>query len=120
MITQPRVEAKAKKNARGQVANNLATQQYVDAAAGGALKGTVTVTVPANRLEWTETVAATGVTGASVAMICLAPHADGDENDAELLDIAAMSALPGTDSLTIDLAFLTPTQGPIKINWSAF
>lgn len=225
MIQQPRIEAKGKKTARGQVVNNIATQQYVDAGGGGGggawgaitgtlsdqtdlqaaldakpdtsditaaitahegasdphpgyltpaeaagvyspighshvaasitdfteasqdvvgamvaaaggsyndaagtitlpggsvLKGTATVTVPANALEWTETVAATGVTGSNVAMICVAPHADSDENDAELLDIAAMSADPGTNTLTIDLAFLTPTQGAIKLNWSAF
>lgn len=83
-------------------------------------KGTATVTVPANSLSHTETVAATGVTASNVAMICVAPHLDSDENDAELLDIGAISAAPGTDTLTIDLAFLTPTQGPIKLNWSAF
>ena len=40
--------------------------------------------------------------------------------DAEMLDIVAMSALPATNTITIDVSFLTPTQGPIKINWSAF
>jgi len=84
------------------------------------LKGTATVTPTANALEWTETVTATGVGASNVVMLSVAPHTDSDENDAEMLDIVAMSALPATNTITIDVSFLTPTQGPIKINWSAF
>lgn len=86
----------------------------------GALAGLATVTVPVNALQHTQTVTATGVTGASIVIAVIAPHADSDENDAEFLDVAALSASPGADEITFDLSFLTPTQGPIKLNWSAF
>lgn len=89
------------------------------AASGGGLSGQATVTVPNNRIEWSETVTATGVTGASRIFLTVAPHVDADENDAEMLDIAAMSAAPGTDQITVELAFPTPAAGPIKINWMA-
>lgn len=83
------------------------------------LEGLATVTVPNNRLEWSETVAATGVTGASRVFLSIAPHDDADENDAEMLDIAAMSAAPGTGQITVELAFAVPVAGAIKLNWMA-
>lgn len=84
------------------------------------LSGTATITVPANSFEDTETVAATGVTGASRVNVWLAPHDDSDENSPELLDIAAMQATPGSGTITVTMAFLTKTSGPIKLQWSAF
>jgi hypothetical protein len=81
--------------------------------------GLATVTVPNNALSHSETVTATGVTGASRIFLTVAPHDDADENDAEMLDIAAMSAAPGTNQITVEMAFTTPTAGPIKINWMA-
>lgn len=92
----------------------------IAASGGGSLtSGTATVTVPNKRLEWSETVTATGVTGSSRIMLTVAPHDDADENDAEMLDIAAISAAPGTGQITVEMAFTTPTAGPIKINWMA-
>lgn len=100
--------------------NDAGNTLTIDAAGGGAgLSGQATVTVPNNRIEWTETVTATGVTGASRIFLTVSPHDDADENDAELLDIAAMSAAPGTNQITVELAFTTPTAGPIKLNWMA-
>ncbi len=86
---------------------------------GGATKGTATVTASNNRMELSETVAATGVTGSSVVLLSIAPHADSDENDAEMLDILSMSAAPGTDQITVKMAFAAPTAGAIKLNWMA-
>ena len=83
------------------------------------VRGLATVTVPNKSLSHTETVTATGVTGSSRIFPSIAPHDDADENDAEMLDIAAMSAAPGTNQITVELAFSTPTAGPIKINWMA-
>lgn len=100
--------------------NDGAGTLTIDAAGGGGgLAGQATVTVPNNSLEWSQTVTATGVTGTDVIFLSVAPHDDADENDAELLDIAAMSAAPGTNQITVELAFTTRTAGPIKINWMA-
>ena len=96
--------------------------------------GTVTVNVPGGAgsfgltqsvvtvnqaLEWTETVTAVGVTATQKIMASIAAHDDTDENDAEMLDILAMSATAGTGQITFDLGFSQVTSGPIKINWVA-
>lgn len=99
--------------------NDAGNTLTIAASGGAGLSGQATVTVPNNRIEWSETVTATGVTGASRIFLTVAPHVDADENDAEMLDIAAMSAAPGTDQITVELAFSTPTAGPIKLNWMA-
>lgn len=89
------------------------------AALAAMVKGTATVTVPNNRLEWSETVAAVGITPSSVIVLAIAPHDDADENDAETLDISAMSAASGTDQITVELAFSAPCAGLVKLNWMA-
>lgn len=99
--------------------NDGAGTLTIDAAGGSGLSGLATVTVPNNSLQWSETVAATGVTGSSRILLSIAPHDDADENDAEMLDVAAMSAAPGTGQITVEMAFTTPTAGPIKLNWVA-
>lgn len=99
-----------------------ADKTKLDGIATGATKvlsGSATITIAANSIEDVETVTATGVTSSSLVDIWLAPHTDSDENSPELLDIAALQATPGTDQLTITMAFLTPTSGPIKLQWSA-
>lgn len=83
---------------------------------GSSLSATVTVTVPARRMEHTETVPFAGCTALKLLLVSLAAHADTDENDAELLDVSGMSAIPGTDAATITVAFREPTSGPIKFN----
>ena len=83
------------------------------------LRGLATVTVPNNSLEHTQTVTATGITGSSRIFLSIAPHDDADENDAEMLDVAAMSAAPGSGQITVEMAFAVPVAGPIKINWMA-
>jgi hypothetical protein len=83
------------------------------------LGGAGTVTPARGSYSHSETIAAVGVTGSSRVMVALGSFADTDENATELLDIAAMSATPGTDEITITMAFATPTSGPINIIWSA-
>lgn len=87
--------------------------------AGIPAKGTATVTVPNNAREWSQTVTATGVVPADVIVPTIGAHVDADENDAEMLDVAALSATAGTDQITVTLAFTTPTAGAIKISWMA-
>ncbi|WP_310533137.1 hypothetical protein [Novosphingobium sp.] len=86
---------------------------------GSGLGGLATITIPTAQLEWEETVTATGVTPASRIMACLAPALDADENDPALLSVVNLSASPGTDQITISIAFAVPAQGAIKLNWSA-
>lgn len=99
--------------------NDAGNALTIAASGGSGLSGQATVTVPNNRLEHSETVTATGVTGSSRIFLTVAPHDDADENDAEMLDIAAMSAAPGTNQITVEMAFTTPMAGPIKLNWMA-
>ena len=81
--------------------------------------GTATVTLSAAAFQHSQTVAAVGVTPESVVLVSLAPVADDDANDPELLDVVALWATPGTDQITFGLTFSTKTVGPIKLNWSA-
>lgn len=83
------------------------------------VKGVATVTVPNNSLQWAETVTATGVVPADMVLVGIGAHVDADENDAEMLDVAGLSATAGTDQITVTMAFTTPTAGAIKISWMA-
>jgi hypothetical protein len=104
----------------GQIAELPSGDGLAGAAGGGAaLAGTAVVTPPQWSYSHTETVAAAGVTGASRIFLSLGAFLDSDENSAEFLDIAAMSGWPETNTITVTMAFLTPTLGPIKLNWSA-
>ena len=86
---------------------------------GGGLSGLATVTIAVNSTEWTETVAAVGVTPSSRIMLGIAPANDDDENDPLWLSALQMVASAGTDEITISMAFATEERGPIKLIWSA-
>lgn len=102
------------------IATITGLQTALDSKLSALPHGTATVTVPANSWSHAQTVTATGVTPSSVVLCSVAPHLDADENDPELLDLVSLSALPGTDQVTITALFSEPTSGPIKVNWSAF
>lgn len=86
-----------------------------------AVKGTATVAVPAGRgtTFHRETVAAPGVVPANLILLALAPHPDTAENHEEMLDVCSLSAVAGTNQITISIGFLSPTSGPVLVNWSA-
>ena len=84
-----------------------------------ALGGTAVVTVANGAREHEQTVAATGMTASSRVTLALAPHADTDVNSADLLPPFTMAATPGTDAITVLMAFAEPVGGPIRLNWSA-
>ena len=84
-----------------------------------ATSGVATVTVPSGSITHTETFTATGVVPASLIFIAVGAHDDSDENSPELLDVSTISGTAGTDQITATLAFMTPTSGPINLNWSA-
>lgn len=83
------------------------------------LGGVATVTPDRLVFEWSEAVAAVGVTSSSRISVGLGAHLDADENHPEFLDIRALGAIPGTDTITFILAFAVPARGAIKLNWSA-
>ena len=83
------------------------------------LAGESTITVPAAALQHRETIAAVGVTAASVVSIGLRSVLDADENDPELLDAFTLWGAPGTDTIDVYASFAIPVSGPIKINWRA-
>ena len=62
---------------------------------------------------------ATGVTASSRVALSLGLMNDAAENSADMLDIASMGGVPGTDAITVQIAFTTPAAGAIPINWSA-
>lgn len=86
---------------------------------GGGLGGVVTATILTKVLEHTEVLAALGVTPTSRVSLSFAATNDTDENTPELLTPCNMLAVPGTDQITVTLAFQRPESGPIKLNWSA-
>lgn len=88
--------------------------------AGGGTSGAAVVTVTTNgAFEWSETVAAVGVTAGQRIMVSIASHADTDENSAETLDINTMSGTALAAQITFEMSFREPTSGPIRLNWSA-
>lgn len=99
--------------------NDGAGTLTIAAAGGSGLTGTATVTVANGSYEHTETVAAVGVTASSKVLLSLGTMVDADENDPEMVDVATMGATPGTDTLSIQIAFHGPMRGAIPINWSA-
>lgn len=66
--------------------------------------------------ECDQTVTLTGCTPSSVVTVTLAHHSDADENSADLLDVAGLSAQPLTDSTRVTASFSTWTTGPVRIN----
>ena len=80
---------------------------------------TLTLSGLGGEFEHSETLPAPGVTLVHNVFIAVAGTDDTQENCAELIDIAALSGAPGTDSITVSANFLTPVSGPLILNWSA-
>ena len=86
--------------------------------ASGSLKGVAEVTVGNDQFEWSQTVTATGVVPSDIITFSVAPHEiTTDENHEQWLDITSMAAKAGTNNITFNLAFASPTQGIIKLAW---
>jgi hypothetical protein len=102
---------------------NDAGNQLTIAAAGGAggsvLSGAATITMDSDPFNDTEVVAAVGVTAGKRVFLSLGEHLDTDENDPELLDLSSLSGVAGLDQITVKSVFMTPTSGPVKLNWMA-
>ncbi len=82
--------------------------------------GVATITVPApGRLEWSETAAVAGVSAGQKVLVSLGAHLDSDENSAELLDVAGLEAVAGTDSITFTASFDSMTSGAINLHYMA-
>jgi hypothetical protein len=86
---------------------------------GDSGAATITVSTLGGAFEWSQTVAAVGMTPDRQILLGLAATTDEDENCAEMLDMECFEAIAGTDELTINAAFSRPTSGPVKFNWSA-
>jgi hypothetical protein len=83
------------------------------------LSGIATITLPAGpgAYEWSETVAAIGITPSDRLMVMLSPDEEGDENDTEFLSLGSLCASAGTDQITVTASFNSPEAGPIKLYW---
>ncbi len=84
------------------------------------LSGVAIITVPGWRRLHIETIAVPGITALDRIMASLGAMGPTDQNTAELLEIAALSAVAGADTITFTAAFAVPASGPIPLNWSAF
>ena len=82
-------------------------------------RGQISVTVPNNRLEWEQVVAVAGVAASDYIILSLAGYADSDENAADMIDLIDIAATPGTNQITVTMAFSSPMAGAIKLNWIA-
>ena len=78
------------------------------------------ISVLPNQFSVTQTVPFPGLTAGRAVVASVGGFVDSDENDAGLLDILALSATAGNNSATIEMAFATPTSGPIRLNLVAF
>ena len=104
------------------VAGSVAKATVTDAPGGSSttLSTVATVTIPwPGSLAYSGDVAFAGVTASNMIVCSLAPHADTDENDADMLSIVGMSVLAGAAIATIKLAFSELTSGSIKLNLMA-
>jgi hypothetical protein len=92
----------------------------VQITASSALGGTGTITVPTGRgrLEWTETIAAVGVTASSRVTLSLGATTSLDENEADTLDINSLQGIGDVDTIVVTATFGGPVSGPIQLNWS--
>lgn len=104
-------------NALAGKADDAATTSALAGKQDTILAGSATLTVPNGAIEARATVTA-AVSPTSRIVLTLGTMADADENAAELLDVAALAAIPGTGSFVIEAAFLTPTAGSVPVNWS--
>lgn len=68
--------------------------------------------------EHRETISDASVSASSKIVLSLAGSTDGDENDAEMLDLYGMSAIPADGNITVVMSFKEKTSGPIKLNYS--
>jgi hypothetical protein len=66
-------------------------------------------------LDYSQTVVDTRVTSASLIMLNLGSMVDGDENDAELLDVQSLAARPANGAFDIIITFSSPTSGAIPV-----
>ena len=97
----------------------IKSKQIEGGGAGGTLSGEAVVTLPGLPAvrEWSENVVAAGVTALNKIAAFLAPAADSDENEPEMLDLVALSAKAGAGNITFALSFSAPTSGPVKLLW---
>jgi hypothetical protein len=88
---------------------------------GAGLSGTATINVTTlgGATEWSQSVAAAGVSVTNRIFLTLAPTASTDENDPELVSLSSLSGVAGAGLIIINAAFGEPTSGPITFNWSA-
>ena len=89
------------------------------AAGAATASGAATITLPqgSGTLEWTEQVAAAGITADQVIFCQLAPGADANENTADMIDLITLVAVAGVDTITFTLTLSSPLSGPVLINW---
>lgn len=88
-------------------------------AGGGGLSGLATVSAYQDNYYIEEAVAAPGVAPANRIIAAIAPHAETDDNHEALLNLQVISAGAGTNEIIFRLTFNEPTDGAIKVNWSA-
>lgn len=87
---------------------------------GGASIKSATITIPSDkggRIETRLTVSDAEVTDTSKITVMLGNMGYSDENEAELLDIVALSAIPQSGSFIVSANFGARVAGPIKINY---
>jgi hypothetical protein len=97
------------------------TDRVADAGVGGGsvISGAATITMGSDPFNDTEVIAAIGVTAGKRVFLSLGEHLDTDENDPELLDLSSLSGVAGLDQIAVKSVFMTPTSGPVKLNWMA-
>jgi hypothetical protein len=98
-------------------ANAAAARSTLGIVAPVAGAATITITGPASgRLEWSETVAATGLVIGNRVHVQLAPEDDALENGPEMLDVISLTgSCAADDTLTVAATFAAPARGPVAL-----
>ena len=100
--------------------NSLLGSGDVTIAGGGASIKSASITIPSDkggRLGARQTVVDAEVTALSKIVVMLGSTVDSDENEAEFLDVTALSATPQAGSFIVSANFGARVAGIIKINY---
>lgn len=101
------------------VSGNVATVN-VSGGGGGSLTITaVTVTLPYSSKDHSVTVTDAGISATSKIMVSLGNQLTADENAEDMVDLLGISTIAGTGSFTVNMSFLTPIGGPLKLHYIA-
>jgi hypothetical protein len=100
------------------VSGDVATITVSGGGGGGSVTiNTAVLDLPYSLHSHSITVTDASVSSTSNIIPSLGSQLDTDENSADMVDLLGMSTVPQTGSFIVNLSFLTPIGGQLKINY---